>query len=73
MFDFKTFLTDHWSDPATLHVFLEKRGIKTWSAQAVYKWWVRATVPAEGFAILASLLEINQGAPVSLAKYVRGS
>ena len=28
MFDFKTFLADHWSDPAALHAFLEKWGVK---------------------------------------------
>lgn len=71
MFDFAAFLRDHWQTPAELHRFLLKYGVRDYGPQAVYKWWIRDSIPAEGFAVLTGLLEIRQGEPVSLAKYVK--
>ena len=71
MFDFAAFLSANWKDSADLHRFLLKFGVRDYTAQAVYKWWSRASVPADAFAVLACLLEVREGVPVSLVKWLK--
>jgi hypothetical protein len=70
MFDFKRFLTDHWSDADLLHSYLALYGFK-YQRSTLYKWYLREGVPSEAFAILVSLLELESGKPVSVAKYLK--
>jgi hypothetical protein len=72
MFDFKRFLHDHWSNADHLHSFLKTYG-QSYQRATLYKWFLRDTIPAEGFAVILSLLEIDSGAPVSIAKYMQES
>jgi hypothetical protein len=70
MFDFETFLTDHWSNADNLHSFLKTYG-QSYQRATLYKWFLRGAIPAEGFAILLTLLEIDSGKPISLVKYLK--
>ena len=70
MFDFKTFLTDHWGNADNLHSFLKTYG-QSYQRGALYKWFLRDTIPAEGCAILVALLERDSGKPISLVGYMR--
>jgi len=70
MFDFKTFLTDHWGNADNLHSFLKTYG-RSYQRGALYKWFLRDNIPAEGFALLVALLELDSGKPISLIKYMK--
>jgi hypothetical protein len=70
MFDFKRFLTDHWHNADLLHSFLSTYG-KSYQRATLYKWFLRETIPAEGFAVLLALLEIDSGKPVSVVNYMK--
>ena len=70
MFDFKKFLIDHWSNADHLHSFLATYGMK-YQRATLYKWFLRENIPAEGFAILLALLELDSGKPVSIAGYMK--
>jgi hypothetical protein len=37
----------------------------------LYKWFLREAIPSEAFAILLSLLELENGKPASIAKYMK--
>lgn len=71
MFDFAAFLADHWKDSDALHAFLLKHGVRDFEKQAIYKWWIRASIPAQGFAVVLAVLEVSEGAPVSIVKWLR--
>jgi len=70
MFDFKAFLTDHWGNADNLHSFLKTYG-QSYQRGALYKWFLRDTIPAEGFAVLVALLEVDSGKPISLVGYMK--
>ena len=70
MFDFADFLTSHWGNADNLHSFLKTYG-RDYQRPTLYKWFLRGTIPAEGFAILLALLEIDSGKPISLVGYMR--
>jgi len=72
-FDFKRFLIENFGSPQGLLSFSRAyhTGLPLTSA-AVEKWFYRASVPADGFAILLAYLEIERGAPVRLAAYLVG-
>ena len=52
-----------------MHAWLQNFSVNA-EKQTVYKWWVRASIPAETFAVVLCLLELERG-PVSLAKFLR--
>ena len=70
MFDFKTFLTDHWGNADNLHSFLKTYG-QSYHRGALSNWFLRDTIPAEGFAVLVALLELDSGKPISLVRYMK--
>lgn len=70
MFDFKRFLTDHWRDADTLHSYFALYGLK-YQRATLYKWFLRDAIPSEAFAMLLSLLELENGKPVSITKYLK--
>jgi len=70
MFDFKRFLTDNWSNADNLHSFLSTYG-RNYQRATLYKWFVRDAIPADGFAVLLALLEIDLGKPISLVEYLK--
>ena len=68
-FDTRAFLKAHWPGSAQMHAWLQNFSVNA-EKQTVYKWWVRASIPAETFAVVLCLLELERG-PVSLAKFLR--
>ena len=69
MFSMRKFLTAHWTDKDKLHGWIRAYGIEPPSRAAVHKWLERNSVPAEWFATLLILLEMENGAPISLIAY----
>ena len=63
------FLTDHWTSSLELATFLNRYGYPV-SPAAVYKWWIRSTIPAAYLPVLLALLELDGGAPVAVAAYL---
>lgn len=73
MFKFKKFLMAHWRNAEMLERFLAAYGITELKRNAIYKWFLRETIPAEWFAVLLCLLELEKGKPVSLREYLDDS
>ena len=70
VFQIKQFLVDNFGDADKEMAFLAGYGI-VYQRQALHKQWIRESVPADLLPVLLALLEIEQGAPVSLAKWLR--
>ena len=70
-FDYHRFLTDKWGDPERLLRYLHSYGYKDAKLPAVTAWFRRRSIPSEWFAVLTTLLEIEHGAPVSTAEYLK--
>lgn len=71
MLDLTTFLTREFRDPGGVVAFLRAyRATEIPSEEAVKKWFQRGSVKGEWLALLLALLEIERGAPVSLAPYL---
>jgi hypothetical protein len=70
-FDTKAFLSERWSNSAKLHHWLDDFGMADVTEPAVRKWIDRKSIPAEHFAIILALLEIENGRPMSIAKFLR--
>jgi hypothetical protein len=71
MFDAKRFLIDHFRTPTELVAFVRAFGQEPPKNEAVYKWFGRGAVPGEWLPMLLALLEMDRGAPVSIAGYVK--
>lgn len=69
-FDVKAFLGDNWPNATGHHAWLQAYGLAV-GKQAVFKQYLRASIPAEQFALVLAFLELERGAPVSLAKYLK--
>lgn len=69
MFDFPAWLKDQFGTPDSLVALPSMYGLPSPRRETVYKWFSRGRVPVEWFALLLSLLEIEQGAPSSIARY----
>ena len=69
-FDVKAFLGDNWPNATGHHTWLRAYGLDI-DKQAVFKQYLRASIPAGQFATVLALLELERGAPVSLAKYLK--
>ena len=70
MFKFKNFLLAHWRNAEMLQRFLVNYGITELKRDSLYKWYLREAIPAEWFAGLLCLLEIEKGKPVSLRDFL---
>ena len=69
-FDYHKFLRDRWGDPDRLAEFLRTYG-KPVPRATINQWFRRKSIPAEHFATLLTLLEMDRGEPVSLVEYAR--
>jgi hypothetical protein len=69
-FDYHKFLRDKFGDVDRLVAFLHTYRHDIPRA-TVNQWFRRASVPADHFATLLMLLEMDVGGPVSLVEYVR--
>lgn len=71
MFDFPRFLKTHWANDRALHRLLKQYGVNNVSAAAVYKWWIRGSIPADYLPVVLALLELEQGKTISLAEFLK--
>lgn len=72
MFDFKSFMACEVGDSHALVTLFKRYGVSAPKFDAIYKWRQRNTISIEWLIPLLALLELENGAPVSVAKYVRG-
>lgn len=70
MFKTKQFLVELFGTPQGVVAFLGAYGAELPGLFAVEKWFKRESVPSDWLVILLAYLEIEQGAPVSLKKYL---
>ena len=70
-FNTKAFVADFWPSSDHLWRWLESYGQADVTKQACYKWVSRESIPADKFALMLALLEIERGAPVSLVKFLK--
>ena len=70
-FDTKAFLAEFWPSAPQLHEWLANYGVADVKPQAIYKWYVRKSIPADRFAVILGLLELERGAPVSLKGFLK--
>jgi len=71
MFDTYKFLTDNWPNADELLKFAHNYGCSHLKRQTAYKWFERKSVPSDWLPILLALMELDQGKPISLAKYLK--
>jgi len=72
-FSTRKFLSDMFPDRAGIQGLLRAYGVKDVpSDAAIQKWFLRGSVPADWFALLLVYLELEQGEPVRLARYMEG-
>jgi hypothetical protein len=72
MFNFKAFLLDKFGSSKGLTSFLTAYGAPVPEQWAADKWFQRGTVPGPWLPVLLAYLEIDNGEPVQLAKYLGG-
>lgn len=70
-FDFVSFLRARWPTVGHLVRFAGNYGVVLPSDHALHKWYSRDAIPSSHFAVLLTLLEIEQGAPVSIAEFLK--
>ena len=70
MFSMCRFLRTYWPEPDRLVHFVRTYGVEPPSRPAVVKWFERESVPANWFATLLALLELDRGKPVSLIPFL---
>jgi hypothetical protein len=70
VFDGKKFLTENYHTPQHVQTVLGQYGL-TVTLAAAEKWWQRASVPGNWLAVLIAIKEIETGAPISIARYLR--
>lgn len=70
MFDSRSFLRDHFVNPAGVLQLLTAYGLRAPSQAAVQKWFARGVVPGVWLPVLAAVEELETGAPVNLSKYL---
>lgn len=69
MVDMRKFLKAHWADETQLCAWISVYGETPPNRAACGKWFERQSVPAQWFATILLLLEIEHGKPVSLIPY----
>lgn len=74
MFNFGKFLRDKFRSHKEVVQLLRAYNAKQLPQEAaVMKWFQRETIPSEWFPVLLAYLEIEEGGPVRLAKYLKGA
>lgn len=68
-FDATAFLYDRWGDPDALVAFLKVYGHHV-RRPAINQWFRRGRLPTEWGMTLLALVELETGAPPSVAKYL---
>lgn len=71
MFDALRFLEEKFHSPQRLMQFFRVYGVSAPEPEAVKKWFQREQIPSTWLPVLLTLLELDDGAPVSLAPYLR--
>lgn len=69
-FDATAFLVDRWGDPDKLLAFLHAYGHKSIVRPTINMWFRRGRLPTEWGMTLLALVELETGAPPSVAKYL---
>ena len=69
-FDAKKFLQEQFRDANGVLGFLRAYGFAAPPYDTARKWFVRGNVPSEWLPLLICAVELERGAPVSLAQYV---
>ncbi|HTP77737.1 MAG TPA: hypothetical protein VMJ73_12240 [Rhizomicrobium sp.] len=69
-FDFRAFLDANWKSSGDVSRFLASYAVDQ-RVPCVAKWRERQSVPAQSFALLVVLLEIEKGQPISLSPYLK--
>lgn len=72
MFNSKRFLVEMFGTTQGLLSFLRAYRAPLPGASAVEKWFQRGSIPSDWLPTLLAYLEIEHGAPVSLAAYLVG-
>lgn len=70
MFDAKRFLQENFRSSVELVTFLRSYGVEPPLANTADKWWRRNSISGEWLPVLLAVLEIDRGAPVSIASYL---
>lgn len=70
MFRAERFLLDHFRDPAYVRDIVSAYGFEAPSEPAVAKWFLRNSVPPGWLVRLLGVLELENGAPVSVLPYL---
>lgn len=70
MFDTDQFLADQFRSPRELIAFLQAYDVQAPPEATVDKWFRRSAVPSAWLPVLLGYLELDRGAPISLAKYL---
>ncbi len=71
MFDAKRFLKDHFTYPSNVRVAFLRYDLEAPKLAAIEKWFIRGAIPGDQWPILLCILELDKGAPVSVAGYVK--
>ncbi|TXG96268.1 MAG: hypothetical protein E6R08_09865 [Nevskiaceae bacterium] len=72
MFDTISFLKAYFPTPQNVLGLFRAYGVEQPSQAAVEKWYQRGSVSGTFFPMLLCLLELERGAPVSLAAFLQG-
>lgn len=70
-FDALAFLHEHWPTVEDLAAFLKTYDVEAISLYGMKQWYRRETIPADWLPVLLALLELEKGAPVSIAKHLK--
>ena len=68
-FNHHRFLVDKWGDPERLRRWLREYGHEM-QLPTIVAWFRRDSIPSSVLPLLLTLLEIENGAPVSTAEYL---
>lgn len=72
-FDFAAFFDDHLPNASAVIDIFVRHGATPPDRFAVRKWRQRDAIPGEWFPQILYLLEKQDGAPVDIARYMRGT
>ncbi len=70
MFDTIRFLQDNFNAPAGVINLLGAYRLPAPPQDTVRKWFSRGNIPSEWLPVLVSVLELDNGQPVSLIRYL---
>jgi hypothetical protein len=73
MFRTKTFLLEKFGSVQGLLSFLRAYNAPLPGAASVEKWFSRESIPSTWLPVLLAYLEIDNGGPISITKYLEGT